>query len=459
MEQIRRGIRFPHVVTVSGFIRMALEIEENQYVLATKLPVASANPYPSRRVLFAYINRGKTRSRSEKALIAEKRNTLRRQIEKFFAIQDAYMPGVASFRDTTNDPDGREYLKDERPELTKLWLPSALPEDVRASSCFPGVLDIYLRNRQAQVHDTLVQLRQARRMVKGVNDKYKYQVAGTGQRAITRARTTIANAGKRVDKVARRYCVARQALLALDPTGTWREKYRELDLQKDVRGPGRDQQEGPTGEGDHAPSWIWLGMLGKSFQETIPAETSDQTESQADSSAQINEILRVEWSRLSARADRWDEEHTLLVEEMQRTLAYLQWKSSDWESRASLRAADVPAAVQNGLAAYAAKQASLFNGLAAAFASQWHPVLSQHGIIRDWFDSTGTLKDLYTCFSPQTPSSHPAPPTNTAQFPEVDDEGDDEIEDDEEDEDMEWEDEENENDEDADGSDEDPDFD
>jgi hypothetical protein len=378
------------------------------------------------------------------------------------------MPGVINYRDATNDPEGREHLQDERPELTKLWLPSAIPADVRSSYCFPGVLDIYLRYRQAQVHDALVQLRQARRMVKGVNDKFKYQVAGTGQRAMTRARTIIANASKRADKVAKRYCAARTALLSLDPTGSWRKKYRNLNLQTDVRGPGRDPQEMLAGDGDHTPSWIWLIMLGKNFQDSLPLDdpqldpqrvdslptgsrqSTGRRTPLADSSAQINETLRVEWSRLTARADRWTEEHELLIEEMQRTLAFLQWKSSDWNSRALLRVATVPPHVQAGLTAYAAKQASLFCELAISFASQWHPVLLKNGIKHDWFDSTGALCNLYSRFNPSpeplASPQHPSPSTDHPNPQELDDDGDDDVaeEDVDEDEDLDWEDEEDE---------------
>jgi hypothetical protein len=397
-------------------------------------------------------------------MILEKRNTLYRQIAKLFAIQDRYMHGVVAYRDTATNSEGRESLKDERPELIKLWLPSAIPANTRSSYCFPGILDIYTRYRQSQVHDTLVLLRQARKMVKAVRDKYKYQIAGTGQRATTRARTTIAAAAKRSTKVARRYCVARSALLALDPTGDWQKTYQHLDLQKDVRGPGRDPEEAPQGDGDYVQSWIWMGRLGKNFQDTTIMNTStpepanllsttanvpDPSVLSAKDSVYLNETLRVEWSRLTARADRWTEEYDLLIQEMQRTLAYLQWKSDDWKSRTSLRATTVPSQLRAGLAAYASKQAFIHHELAISFANQWHAILSKHGVVTDWFDSTGALQNLYSRFNPPEPPEPPTLPdlrTPITCGPETqdlddDDDDDDEVIEDDEDEDLDWEDE------------------
>jgi hypothetical protein len=227
--------------------------------------------------------------------------------------------------------------------------------------------------------------------------------------------------------VAKRYDAAQKALLALDPTGQWSEVYQALDLAKDVTGPGRDPQEDVVGEGKYVQSWIWNGLLGKSFQETLTArgtptedpptepftdpESSHQPQSSEPSTTtikQMNEVLRVEWSRLNARADRWEEEYALLVEEMRRTIAYLQWKANDWDSKSSLRAADVPAAVQSGLAAYAAKQASCFRQLVRSFAVQWYPSLKKHDVACDWFDPTGNMRDIY--YSNTAPTQGPPSP-------------------------------------------------
>ena len=87
--------------------------------------------------------------------------------------------------------------------------------------------------------------------------------------AVTRARTIIANANKCVDRIARRYCAAHVALSSLDPTGSWKDKYQELNLQTDVRGPGKDPHEALAGDGNYTSSWIWTVVLGKSFQDSV----------------------------------------------------------------------------------------------------------------------------------------------------------------------------------------------
>ena len=79
-------------------------------------------------------------------------------------------------------------------------------------------------------------------------------------------RTLFASFESKLDLAIDRYKAARTALLALDPTGSWQNRYREF-TQADNRGPGRDPADSvgvPTnrhthrGEGFHQPSWIWL---------------------------------------------------------------------------------------------------------------------------------------------------------------------------------------------------------
>jgi hypothetical protein len=412
--------------------------------------------------VLALVDRNQQHSRTEKAGIAEKRNTLRRQIEKFIDAQHSYMPGVVALRGNLSA------LKDERPELIQLWLPSAIPDETRSEMCLPGIIDIYLQYRQAQIHDSLVQLRQTRRVVRGLNEKYRVNLAAASQRAITRSRTTIANANRRVDRVARRYCAARKALCSLNLGDSWKEKYRELNLKTDLTGPGKEYYEARTGEGYYVPSWIWLIVLGSTFQDSIFAPANDESAIDpavsADISAppaahpdttnlsasaprtssnppavpstlnkkgkplskkaaedtqkakeadQINQALRVEWCRLSARADRWDEEVSLLKEEMKRTISFLQWKAREWDARAGLRQYSVAVDFQKGLAAYAAKQAAVFHELASSFATLWHPVLLDNAVPCDWWDSDGNLRDL----SSECPSPLPAPSPSQIQSP------------------------------------------
>ncbi|KAG6370265.1 hypothetical protein JVT61DRAFT_12213 [Boletus reticuloceps] len=71
--------------------------------------------------------------------------------------------------------------------------------------------------------------------------------------------------------------------------------------------------------------------------------------------------LRVEWCKAHARADRWQEEATLLKEEMQRIKMFLAWEKNQWLERASVRMFETDADCK-GSAAYAKQQAALRGG-------------------------------------------------------------------------------------------------
>ena len=73
--------------------------------------------------------------------------------------------------------------------------------------------------------------------------------------------------------------------------------------------------------------------------------------------------MRVEWAKTKAHADRWCEEVLLVTEEMRCVLYFLQWKAQWWSSQSALWL-DAPTRVQQGIAAYAAKQAAISHSMA-----------------------------------------------------------------------------------------------
>ena len=93
--------------------------------------------------------------------------------------------------------------------------------------------------------------------------------------------------------------------------------------------------------------------------------------------------MQVEWAKTKARADRWDEEYLLSVEEMRRVIASLDWEARRWTERVSLRT-NTSVAVCSGLWAYAHKQAAAYQGLALSFARKWHPVMEKNLIVVEW---------------------------------------------------------------------------
>jgi hypothetical protein len=94
----------------------------------------------------------------------------------------------------------------------------------------------------------------------------------------------------------------------------------------------------------------------------------------------------VEWTKSRARAARWSEEVTLVVEEMWRVLYFLEWKAAWWRSQGSHRDTGHPE-LQEGLIAYSIKQAGIFEGLAIRFATLWYPELAGANVDMEWPDN------------------------------------------------------------------------
>lgn len=177
----------------------------------------------------------------------------------------------------------------------------------------------------------------------------------------------------RIDKSIHRYCVARTALLQLDPGGEWENLYLPL-TDADNRGPGKEPEEVGTSDGQYTQSWIWR---------------SNTTSVSQD---EVNEDMRVEWAQCMAPAARWEEEVTLLQEEMRRVVRFLQWRSNDWFLKVDARAGTVAPAIHAGLSAYAKKQGSIFRNLAIQFSQRWYLTLQSLSLPHAW--ATVLLNEL-----------------------------------------------------------------
>ena len=166
-------------------------------------------------------------------------------------------------------------------------------------------------------------------------------------------------------KSVRRYRVARDALLRLDPSGDWVNLHPPL-TDADNRGPGKEPEEVSKSDGQYTASWIWR---------------SNTTVVSPD---EVNEDMWVEWAQCMARADRWEEEVTLLQEEMRRVVQFLEWRSRDWLSKADARAGDSTPILNTRLSAYAKKQASIFHNLAIRNCQRWNSTLLSLSLPRVW---------------------------------------------------------------------------
>ena len=104
--------------------------------------------------------------------------------------------------------------------------------------------------------------------------------------------------------------------------------------------------------------------------------------------------------KCQARAERYEEEVQLTVEEMGRTLRYFEWKRDWWSSfvsggsnvsgefdTSSKSNAPLSAGVQDGLCAYARRQSHVYNDLIASFVSHWRKYLLAHSLGAAWLDN------------------------------------------------------------------------
>ena len=169
----------------------------------------------------------------------------------------------------------------------------------------------------------------------------------------------------RINRCARRYRAACDALLCLNPPGDWSELYLPL-TDDDNRGPGKELEETSGPDGQYSPSWIW--------RSTTTAISPDE----------VNEDMRVEWAQCTARADRWEEEVTLLQEEMRRVVHFLKWRSNDWLAKVDSRGDTIAPEVRSGLSAYAKKQGAIFHNLAVRFCQRWHSTLISLSLPHKW---------------------------------------------------------------------------
>ncbi|KAJ8468439.1 hypothetical protein ONZ45_g17240 [Pleurotus djamor] len=138
----------------------------------------------------------------------------------------------------------------------------------------------------------------------------------------------------------------------------------------DIQWPRRNPDEPTTSrESRREVSWIWR---------TVPAASASTEVVELPSDESVGSALRLEWTKSMARAKRWDEEVNLVVEEMRRTIAYLEWKRMEWyRTSANGRRSTCPH-LNEGLGAYGYRQAAVFLALKDKFISMWAGPLAGH---------------------------------------------------------------------------------
>jgi hypothetical protein len=130
-------------------------------------------------------------------------------------------------------------------------------------------------------------------------------------------------------------------------------------------------------------------------------------------------VIRVEWCKAHARANRWTEDVTLIKEEMGRCLITLEYKANQWDQRVEYNGplskgksawADDWSVLQSyvgplmfgtdrfhgeGVRAYAKSQAAVFRGLATKFRDMWAGIRQKERDIEEGQDWSSVLRTKY----------------------------------------------------------------
>ncbi|KAH8113739.1 hypothetical protein DFH11DRAFT_1509928, partial [Phellopilus nigrolimitatus] len=351
-------------LTTSTFLVKGLELEELRRSFQALVVARKARPHSV-----------------QSAVLQERKTTLTSKIGKWRKAQLVFMPcaaiQIAQLRSNSALSSGSERADDRLMfDIPSLCLPSDLTSELRSAlSPRLKLIDKEVRLRRAQAEDCLGELRRLLRL-KSASLTFK-KINNVGQRDNTRARSVIVKFNSKIALTAERYRAARAALQKLDPEESWAEHLRPL-AKEDVRGLGNDKDDdnapkrkghdirNQPSEGRRELSWIWSRARSGEGQD-----------------AEIDAGIRVEWAKSWARAERWEEEITLVVEEMRRTLVYSDWKAAWWRAQSSCRL-DASSDVIDSLRAYAEKQATGWEALATFFAAKWYRTISMGGIAIEW---------------------------------------------------------------------------
>ncbi|KAH8108919.1 hypothetical protein DFH11DRAFT_1516183, partial [Phellopilus nigrolimitatus] len=360
-----------HEMSPSALIVRGLELEDQSRYYIALVQACKTRPQPN-----------------QAAMLQERRTALVRKVQKWRTIQLVYMPTVASLLSSgepPHDPSLTAASIDSVPIIDPfvppLLLPSSLPISIR-QTLTPrlNLTAKETRLRAAQAEDALAELRRLLK-IRATSIQFK-KVNMVGQRAQTRVRSVLTLFQDKIDRVANRYRAAQAALVSLGPEEKQWDKLFPMLNANDVRGPGKESDDAPhhkkkkatanakESEGRRVLSWIWT------------SETASKDDCSDD---ELALLMRCEWARSQARAERWEEEKILLVEEMRRTLTYSDWKATWWRGQAALRDNEhLRADIRDGLRAYAQKQAVMWEQLAVSFATRWYKLLASNGLKTDW---------------------------------------------------------------------------
>ncbi|KAJ7197571.1 hypothetical protein GGX14DRAFT_574051 [Mycena pura] len=380
-KEASAGVLRVHEVSPSGFITMALDLEDQQWRVHVQVELKRA------------------KSTALQINIRTLRRKLDAGIDRLCGLQATFSPAsLVALRSANLPPETRS-------------------EDRAGGGCMSGLLEIKKQLQDAQCRTSLALLRnqltiKARFLIYKKNHS-RHQTRNT------KSRTILARNESKIRLHSEKYQVAWWALVAIangaegevgwdrlrkedircmaDPEVLSRNaekkkaiQARELRRNAELQAAGElplvasashiDDEDDDTekddddaytlGESRRQVSWIW----------TVAGKTGTDEE--------LEEALCIEWCKAFARTRRWREEIRILDEEWWRlpvTLAYLE---KLWKDRAvGVAVGQVPAADAEGMIAYAAKQAAIPAASTAAY-------FKMEGNDGDIEEEDGELEDM-----------------------------------------------------------------
>ena len=276
------------------------------------------------------------------------------------------MPGAYSLLDEVNPT-----AVAETPKEVKIWLPSQLPSGSHDKLCIVDLPRLKFRFRLAQAHDALNLIQHLLGAYHVLLMKNQVHISKS-QGTMTKSKTLFQNFKNKIDQAAACYRDARAALLHLDPIkaiSCWKENLKELHRDH-IHGPSHESNE--MSKSRHQPSWIW--------------QTSSLEGDTGINDPELQDIMRIEWCKAIAQAERFKEEVELTVEEMRRTLLYFEWTANHWEQLGQARVGEpmMDGDTTAGMRAYAARQAALYRKLVDLSLQEWYECLELKSLGSDW---------------------------------------------------------------------------
>ena len=299
------------------------------------------------------------------------------------------MPGLLQYLQDREKLKPGSTSDSEKPEETRLWLPSSLPLIDRQRICTPGLAEFEDKLRTAHCIDSLAGIRNTLRLKSRMVHFKNKNVRG--QRGGTRSREIIDRVHNRTRQFAARYRVARAAKLRLSGPGIWENTLRELHdsdicsyqdpehmkARRRRRGTWEDGEEEEMAMAVDEDNGDEINLLPEARTKRDGTGRTRMTlswiwtiEQEDPLSSPPEDILRSEWAQSRARVQRGKEEVSLLREEMRRVLTYLDWRARWWSSKQEARKVEDITIVE-GLRAYCVSQPLLQRQLHDSFQTIW----------------------------------------------------------------------------------------